>query len=87
MEGHDAVVASLLTVVRDLAVERVIVDVSGGRPARDGRNPPPAVDQNSSSNLTLPVTPTWYADTLRSKKFDSSWTSCSSMNANGLSLP
>ena len=43
--------------------------------------------QKSSSKLTLPVTPTWYADTRRSKKLDSSCTSCSSTNANGFAEP
>ncbi len=43
--------------------------------------------QKSSSNPTDPETPTWYADTLRSKKFDSSCTSCSSMKASGLTEP
>src|SRR3546814_5126501 len=40
--------------------------------------------QNAWSKPTSPCTPTWYADTRRSKKLASSCTSCSSMNGNGL---
>ena len=43
--------------------------------------------QKSSSNPTAPPTPTWYADTLRSKKFESSWTSWSSMKASAFEEP
>ena len=43
--------------------------------------------QNSSSKATSPATPIWYELTVRSKKFESSCTSCSSMKLNGFFEP
>ena len=65
-------------------------------PAAGGRRrgEPPALapkriyPQNAASNTNVAhVTPTWYAETRRSKKFASSWTSCRAMNENGFFVP
>jgi hypothetical protein len=43
--------------------------------------------QNAASSDTSPSTPTWYAETRRSKKFVTSCTSCSARKPNGFLAP
>lgn len=56
-------VASLMSKTNEAGASRLI---------NENRKPTRTTPQNDASNVTSPVTPTWYADTRRSKKFASS---------------